>query len=57
MLAQVLERAGADPADQVGLGVGGDGVDDRDGEEGDDDRVSALVSPVTMPASIACPAR
>ena len=38
-LAQVLERAGPDPADQVGLQVGGGRVEDRDDEEGDDDQV------------------
>ena len=37
--AQVLERALADPADEVGLQVGGDRVHDRRDEERDHDHV------------------
>ena len=37
-LAQVLQGAGADPADQVGLGVGAGRVEQGGGDEGDDGR-------------------
>src|SRR5581483_8057054 len=37
--AEVLERALADPPDEVRLGVGGDGIDDGGEEEGGDDDV------------------
>ena len=37
--AQVLQRALADPADQVGLQVGGERVDDRRDEECGHDQV------------------
>ena len=38
-LAQVLKHPRPDPTDHVGLQVGGQRVDDRDGDEGDDDQV------------------
>ena len=44
-LAQVLQRALSDPADQVGLGVRGAPVDrDRGDEDDDDDRQRSLVA-------------
>ena len=51
---QVLQRALADPADEVGLRVGRAPVDERRDHERDDDPASAPSrSPGTMPSSIA----
>jgi hypothetical protein len=50
---QVLQRALADPADEVGLRVGGDPYTHRRGEERDDDQSSAPTSWLLMPSSIA----
>ncbi len=36
---EILERALSDPADEVGLRVGSDRIDDRRGQERNDDQV------------------